>query len=98
MKFITDFTVKEPTNKFVLGSFYKCLGWTWLPIARYAMTEMKTNRQRRIAKNERDEKAWLNIRAKSYDERRDMAAALAAPLLVLYGQDLRAIEQWALSV
>ena len=38
------------------------------------MTETKTNRQRRLAKNERDEKAWLNIRAKSYDERRDMAA------------------------
>ena len=42
------------------------------------MTETKTNRQRRLAKNERDEKAWSNIRGKSYDERRDMAAEVLA--------------------
>ena len=46
------------------------------------MTETKTNRQRRLAKNERDEKAWLNIRAKSYDERRDMAAEVLAEFLL----------------
>ena len=46
------------------------------------MKETKTNRQRRLAKNERDEKAWLNIRAKSYDERRDMAAEVLAEFLL----------------
>jgi len=51
------------------------------------MTETKTNRQRRLAKNERDEKAWLNIRAKSYDERRDMAAEVLAGFLLKEATD-----------
>jgi hypothetical protein len=51
------------------------------------MTETKTNRQRRLAKNERDEKAWLNIRAKSYDERRDMAAEVLAEFLLKEATD-----------
>ena len=51
------------------------------------MIETKTNRQRRLAKNERDEKAWLNIRAKSYDERRDMAAEVLADFLLKEATD-----------
>ena len=51
------------------------------------MIETKTNRQRRLAKNERDEKAWLNIRAKSYDERRDMAAEVLAGFLLKEATD-----------
>lgn len=46
------------------------------------MKKSKTNRQRKLARSERDNQTWLETRTKSFDARRDLAAEILSELLL----------------